>query len=500
MKFKNDILLIFNESNDGSDNEVNWIEQFSLHLKNFLEQILKGKCGIDAVSSSEIKNEDDLSAYAVIIPIITPGFMESKACLFALEEFIEQTKNDVKTTLKGYDRVFKVVREPFDHQLLPAMITENHRYNFFETDLLTDKLSLFKALKEDNTRDDRYWLKLNDLAYDIKKVLIQIKSFGFTGGAETAMTSRIVYLAETAEDLLNERDIIKRDLQRHGYVVLPEKALDGNDTIIKEKIKRDIERSDLAIHLIGNEYGRIPEGLDASIVELQNSISQDYSMSVLNQITGKENTMGFHRLLWINSDPQEITAKQKIYVDGLRKQAEFMDDTDILESPIEDLKNTIRQELKFNKRRLSRRYKPDEVGNTGSNKIYLIANKSKEQESKQLSQLLDKQGYKTSMTSYDGSVIEVLKNHHRQLMDCDAAIVLYTDETEFWLDAKIKDLLKSPGLGRKSPMVAKAIVSAQGAAVDNRHIDQLNAVIISTDKSLDEKTLNPFFEKFEAIK
>ena len=499
MKFKNDILLIYSKSDDESGND--WEEQFQSHLKNFLTHITKSEVSVDLVASNKIKNEDDLSSSALIIPILTEGFMEDKACLFAMEEFLEQSKNDVKTTLEGYDRVFKVAREPYDRNFLPSKIGDNPDYNFFETDVITDQVLKYEALEKVSGESSHpYWFALNDLCYAMRDTLQQIKTFGFTGGAEALDKPKIVYLAETAEDLTAERDIIKRDLIRHGYTVLPDKPLELNEKIIEERIKRDIEKSVLSIHLVGNEYGKLLNDREISMVELQNKISEEHSTSVINQVSGEDDMRVFHRLIWISMDPAEVTSRQKSYIEGIRRQAEFMDDTDIMETPIEELKSSIRQELKYGNRRLIGKFKPTEGGNKDANNIYIIANKSREKESKEVSKVLDKHGYVTATSSYEGSVLQVLRQHQKQLKNCDAAIVLYADESSQWLDAKIKDLIKSPGLGRRKPMIAKAILATGSKEIDNRHMDQLNAMVISASDKLDEKTLSPFFEKFELMK
>jgi hypothetical protein len=57
-----------------------------------------------------------------------------------------------------------------------------------------------------------------------------------------------------------QRNIIKRELQRHGYIVLPKNTLPTNVKDVEREAKRDLEECSLSIHLIGSAYGEIPEG------------------------------------------------------------------------------------------------------------------------------------------------------------------------------------------------------------------------------------------------
>ena len=67
--------------------------------------------------------------------------------------------------------------------------------------------------------------KLDDLAYDIAKLLEMLQNGGGQPDAAAGAARATVYLAETSFDLREEREAIKRDLMRNGFEVLPDQPL-----------------------------------------------------------------------------------------------------------------------------------------------------------------------------------------------------------------------------------------------------------------------------------
>jgi hypothetical protein len=70
-----------------------------------------------------------------------------------------------------------------------------------------------------------FWIKLDDLG----TICAPARGFAATGkpagAASGTQSPGAVYLAETTSDLKDSRDTIKRDLEQHGYTVLPNNPL-----------------------------------------------------------------------------------------------------------------------------------------------------------------------------------------------------------------------------------------------------------------------------------
>ena len=120
-------------------------------------------------------------------------------------------------------------------------------------------------------------MKLDDLAYDISELLGILRK-EFAAGDTVVVTAaaaraEAVYLAETTADLKEDREAIRRDLQQHGYTVLPACGLPMVCPDVTAKVTADLAQCRMSIHPIGGAYGLVPEGDDKSLIEIQNDLA-----------------------------------------------------------------------------------------------------------------------------------------------------------------------------------------------------------------------------------
>src|SRR5205814_2255693 len=94
-------------------------------------------------------------------------------------------------------------------------------------------------------------------------------------GIAASIDKGTVFLAETTGDLREQREAIKRDLQQHGYTVLPVDALSQVGAEVDAAVREDLARCSMSIHFIGKRYSLTPEGSTASLVEIQNELAID---------------------------------------------------------------------------------------------------------------------------------------------------------------------------------------------------------------------------------
>ena len=91
---------------------------------------------------------------------------------------------------------------------------------------------------------------------------------------------KTIYLAETTSDLSGDRDKLRRELTERGHRILPDRPLPLIHGELEIAVRAYLERSDLAIHLIGRHYGVVPEGGKQSLIELQNEFSIEHAGQV----------------------------------------------------------------------------------------------------------------------------------------------------------------------------------------------------------------------------
>ena len=152
-----------------------------------------------------------------------------------------------------------------------------------------------------------FWIKLDDLAHDLKDLLEFVESPGAaTRRRQTGQGA--VYLAVTTGDLQDQRDAIQRDLQQHGYTVLPAQSLpnvgDGRRgrRARGPRALRDVDPSRRQ-----NATASRPKAALSSLIEIQNELAIE-----------RAEQGAFSRLLWIPPALQVDDARQQQVIDRLR--------------------------------------------------------------------------------------------------------------------------------------------------------------------------------------
>src|SRR6202044_663693 len=201
---------------------------------------------------------------------------------------------------------------------------------FFQIDPQSGRVrELDEVFGTDAQRD--FWMKLDDLAHDIAALLeiLQCESPDAIPCLQ-AIKKEAVFLAETTADLRDQREAIRRDLQQHGYIVLPARGLPLVASEMKTSLEEDLAQCRMSIHLVGRNYGFVPEGSSVSLLEIQNELAIE---------RGKQGD--FMRLLWIPAGQQVEDDRQARVIDQFRMDPRMQTGADLLETFFEDLRTVV---------------------------------------------------------------------------------------------------------------------------------------------------------------
>jgi hypothetical protein len=88
--------------------------------------------------------------------------------------------------------------------------------------------------------------------------------------------------------------------------------------------------------------------------------------------------------------------------------------------------------------------------------------------------------------------------HQENLINCDASIIYCANASPEWLNAKMHDLMKAPGLGRTKPMIAKAIYAESEETLGRVAFKINDAIIMSTMSGFSAEKIQPFITKIES--
>ncbi|UII30536.1 hypothetical protein LVD17_19785 [Fulvivirga ulvae] len=453
MTFKIDILIVYADAdNQPNDHGKGWVNEFKRFLELMLIQVLGEKPNVLLKSEHDSVTASDMKEVGTLVPIMSPAFIESGECLDTLEEFY-------KTVNTEQQRVFKVIKKPLTIEEQPTKLRDLIGFNLYNINLDSGEATDYEDFFTLEAEQD-FWMKMVDLAYDIHECLILVKQKDSRAGIKPIFSRRSIYLAETGHDLTIQRNIIKRELQRHGYKVLPDRNLPLNITKLKSEIKREIEESSLSIHLIGSSYGEIPEGSDRSIVDIQNQLAAEKSATLKDKSE-------FSRLIWISPRLQNASEKQLAFIESIKRDLSSTEGAEILQTPLEDFKNIVREELievgidkKLNRRESGK------AGQNGKANVYVLYDKTDEKEVAPIKKFIEDSGYNVLIPSFKGELLNLRQHHIANLRDFDAAIIFQSNVNDQWVRMKLLDLLKAPGFGRRKPIQGKAVISTKDKKMD----------------------------------
>jgi hypothetical protein len=456
LSFENDVFISYPHR----DNELldehgkGWVDNFHERFESVLGEALgyEPKIWRDPRLQGNVyfpgTLKEQIQKSAVVISILSPSYVQSGWCLGELKEFCRLAEQTGGLLIGDKMRAFKVVKTHIDLKDHPPDFKNQLGYEFYEMDKMSQRPVAF-GQELGRNRDQRYWSKLDDLAWDVKQVLsvINPRRQVFDIPPIFAPASQgTVYLAQTTRDLSGERDQIKRELQNRGYDILPEKELPLISPNYEEAVRECVSRAKLSVHLIGGSYGIVPEGADnRSIVRLQNEIAAERSQD-----------RAFSRLLWLPVGLTPLEKTQAQFIENLRTDAATQQGAELLQTPLEELKNVIQLRLSSNGHETK---PPDETA-----KIYLIFDKrdlegvlplndylSADKHFHVLLPLIDEEGVD------DSQGFEI---HKDNLAQCDAVLIYYGNANQLWFEYKRRDLKKMVGLERKTLLAAEAVYVA----------------------------------------
>ncbi|UXP32003.1 hypothetical protein N6H18_16790 [Reichenbachiella agarivorans] len=497
MKFEHDILLAYHTLDDQpiSGDGKGWVTNFYKFLSTLVEQVSGVKPKIKMVNESD-SHLDLYSNSALLISIFSKNFLNNPILINGVNLFASTAKESGSLQLGGLSRLLKVIKFPIDIDEYLPDYSDILSYDFYQIDPLTGEPQEFRRFFG-NEAERSYWMKMVDMAYDIHQIQRKLEEVSTQKSIPKEIDKeKTIYLANSGVDMIIQRDIVKRELIRHGYRVLPDQSLPKEIHSLESVVKKDLESCCLSIHLIGEDYGYAPRGSELSVVDIQNKIASKHTFE-LNEKNKKGITSDkFSRLIWLSPDLKNISERQKIFIEDLKSDAAALDEAEVLQIPLQELKSIIREELVTGGRFKSKENKHDHSLPDEGNIIYLICDQLDLESSKPISEYLKQKGYNVVTSLFEGQLMDLRYLHQENLRRCDASLIYFGKSSEDWIRTKLQDLLKAPGFGRIKPMKASAIFAEDQSRVDNQNI-QMTRTMVLGGASFVPTSLDPFLAKLE---
>lgn len=426
---KDNSLRIFinyaSKDNQAIGNKQGWVESFSYVLKMMIGQILKASPEIVLREDNANSVPADIMAF---INVFSLDFKNDTQANDVLGKFIDSGGTDTE--------YFAVVKSPYaEGSTIP------NAYEFFSTTSTGETDTWDPELEAEHSKD--YWLKVVDLSYDISKTLHKEKP-SFT---------KNVFLADVNPEEQMVRDAIRRDLKRHGYQTLPTAHLSGNRKEVEKTVIENLEKSELAIHFLGDFYGaKVPDS-ELSLVDLQNKLAAQYC---------KQNPGKMNRIIWLSPDHKSTDIRQSEFLDNLKKNKEDLASAELIQTPVELLKSIVLDYLQDtgtsfqgSKEKSSKEVEPVEDGG-----IYIIHDAADSKDVKSLLAWFEKNKMTVHTPDFELQHYKLMVDHKQKLVKADSVLIYCNNGNLQWSKTKMKDIIKAPGFGRKRPFEFKAIYIA----------------------------------------
>jgi hypothetical protein len=422
---------------------------------------------------------------ASLVTIVSPRYVQSEWALKELNAFAKAAEIQGGIRLHDKLRIFKVLKTPVPLDKHPPELQPVLGYEFFKIDPESGRVRELNEIFGPEAQRD-FWLKLDDLAHDICYLLEVLHD---SESSSTQPTAQGIFLAETTSDLREQRETLRRDLQQHGYMVFPTRPLPSVASEIKSVVSEDLAKCQLSVVLVGKNHSFVPEGGTESLLEIQNQFAID-----------REKEGNLSRLLWIPQGLQVEDERQIKLIERLRMDPLLIQNADLLETYLEDLRTTI-----YGKLKKPAAPAPAPAATTPQTPVtqaatlrslYVI---NDQRDSEAVSAWVEHlfNHFEVLQSVFEGDEAEIREYHDENLRNCDGVLIFYGSTNELWVRRKLREIQKAPGYGRTKPAPIVGIVVAAPRSPEKERFRTHEAMVLPQFEGLSPDTLQQFIASLE---
>ncbi|MGA2411207.1 MAG: hypothetical protein ABSG46_12565 [Candidatus Binataceae bacterium] len=224
---------------------------------------------------------------------------------------------------------------------------------------------------------------------------------------------------------------------------MPDRELPREEADYVRALDSLLLRCQLAVHLIGANYGAVPDGpSQKSVVVLQNELAAKRSR-----------TGTLPRLIWLPEGTHSEQAPQQAFIEMLHHDADAQFGADLITGDLETLKTSIHATLK--KLETPEPKVTKQAGTAGEAKlIYVICTAKDRKPTQPVRKFCKDHGFEVALPAFEGDATAVRQAHQQLLTNCDAVLLFYGAGDEAWKRTLDYDLKKMPGYRGGRPLLA----------------------------------------------
>jgi hypothetical protein len=442
-----------------------WVSQFAGDLKKMLRMRLgvreeeglriyfTGHSSLEAGVNLESALMENASSSAVFVAVTSPAYVADGSWTMRELMAFEQA-------MANGSRIFAIEHSPLDSvDEYPPMLREQKRMAFWQKHPQRE-IPVTMA-----SGSDTYMQTLIDLAEQIRKHLKKMREGAGVAGATVAPSPSVpmsrpatppavqavhqaaasapatgaegqkVYLAQSTDDLDEEREQVRRYVEQFGIEVLPAGIHPQGGPEFMEAAAADIAKADGFVQLLGRRPTRRPPDLP-----------QGYDRVQAELAAGR----GIPMLQWLRPDVDLDSVTDPAH-------AELLQGAHVIRVGLEAFKADI-------VKRLERKPPPPPVqpssGGAGQF-VFINADGSDIQLAEELRKEFKNAGltFRTAVPAFEGSAEDVRLDLEESIVECDALLMVYGQSPPVWVRGQLR-LYSKLKHRRKEPLKALAICLA----------------------------------------
>jgi hypothetical protein len=411
---------------------------------------------------------------ALVASVLSRRYLESEWCRREINEFCEVAHAAGKLRLGNQARVFKVLMEPLTDQTpLHASIREPTGFPFYQMEedaplhldpvygpefeqllakrvaLLAWRMSeLIRKLEPGGGGGDggrsggrTGGESVGNGGKDLKEARVVAVSKVTSEGTTAPQRGRTIYVAECAEDRLEDRESLMAELSLWGYSVLPNEPLPLDDEPrCAERVRAVLGACELSVHLVGRAYGDVLPG-GKSLVVLQNEVCAEFAR-----------TEALRRLISLPKGTAAKHARQQAFIEQLETNAKAQRGADLLGGDLESFKTAMHRTLENLSKPRSLWPPATRSPNGARPLVYMMCTEQDRRAAVPLLGFLTSHGFDPKLPAFTGDATTVREVHESLLADADAVFLYYGQGDEAWRSHQEQELRRSRALRTQPPV------------------------------------------------
>ena len=474
-----------------SKDSIGWVSLFAENLGRLLKRLSGHEYEIIKLSEYDLDPDSFPLKTAAIIPVFSHNLLQAPIFMSYLSVLEKEVVKKKKSSANV--KFLSVYKNRISTEDVPSYLIDNKFFNFFEVDSLTDFVTEISFLN-DPAKDHDYWMKIFDIASEIQNFFDALKSP--VKDAEKLVKNLKpsgIYLAQTGLDQESRRDNLYRELLRSQFEIYQLDSTDAPYEDIEKQINTKLCKCQLSVHLIGEDSGKLIRDKGLSILEIENQLASDHGRQI-NDKPGVKYYDRFSRIIWLSENQENLTVKQKLFIDNLKKDLKNIQYAEILECPIETLKGFVVEKIKEHQSKTEPGLLSDQEDRKS---IYLICDKNERDQCTPISEFLEGKGFEVRYSNFDGELLQIRDTHIQNLKECDGTLIYYGKNNENWIKSKLFDSVKALGLGRSKDKNPTAIIVDSNKKVDlDLYFDKDNLILFRNQK-VNKSSFKSFLNQLE---